>query len=100
MLLFLAQQAPEIGRQPEYDWWYIGLGIGFTIVVVVVILVATILTLAQRIGAQARTGIGAMDELRVATLPVWELQKANSSITRIWRAAEAARGVLRGVLNR
>jgi hypothetical protein len=41
-----------------------------------------------------------MDELRVATLPVWELQKANSSITRIWRAAEAARGVLRGVLNR
>lgn len=97
MLLQLAQAAPEIGREPEYDWWYIGLGIGFTIVVVVVILVATILTLAQRIGAQARTGISAMDELRVATLPVWELQKANTSITAIWRSAERARGIMEGL---
>ena len=97
MLSLLAQAAPQIGPEPEYDWWYIGLGIGFTIVVVVVILVATILTLAQRIGAQARTGISAMDELRVATLPVWELQHANSSITAIWRAAESARGILEGL---
>ncbi len=97
MLLFLAQQAPQIGTGPEYDWWYIGLGVGFTIVVIVVILVATILTQAQRIGGQARTGIGAMAELRVATSPVWELQKANGSITAIWKAAEAARGVLGGL---
>ena len=97
MLLTLAQQGSQIGEQPEYDWWYIGLGIGFTIVVVVVILVATILTQAQRIGTQARTGIGAMDELRVATLPVWELQKANGSVTAIWKAAETARGVLGGL---
>ena len=97
MLPLLAEHLPQIGRGPEYDWWYIGLGIGFTIVVVVVILVATILTLAQRIGGQARTGISAMDELRVATLPVWELQKANSTITAIWKAAQSARGVLRGM---
>ena len=97
MLQFIAQATPQIGREPEYDWWYIGLGIGFTIVVVVVILVATILTLAQRIGTQARTGIGAMDELRVATLPVWELQRANRSITAIWKAAERARGILGGL---
>jgi len=97
MLLFLAQQAPQIDRASEYDWWYVGLGVGFTIVVVVVILVATILTLAQRIGQQARTGIGAMAELRTATSPVWELQKANGSITAIWKAAESARGVLGGM---
>ena len=97
MLLLLADTAPKIGRCPEYDWWYIGLGIGFTIVVVVVILVATILTLAQRIGAQARTGIGAMDELRTATNPVWEIQKTNTTLTAIWRAAESARRVLGGL---
>ncbi len=97
MLPFLAQQAPQIDRASKYDWWYIGLGVGFTIVVIVVILVATILTLAQRIGTQARTGIGAMAELRAATSPVWELQKTNGSITRIWKAAETARGVLGGM---
>jgi hypothetical protein len=69
----------------------VGIGIGFAIVVVVVVVAASILALASRIGAQAREGIVAMDQARVNTLPVWELQKTNVALTGIWRAAEAAR---------
>jgi CHASE1-domain containing sensor protein len=76
--------------------WYVGLGIGFAIVAAVVVLVATILTLASRIGSQARTGIERMDQARATTLPVWEIQKINSSTTAIWKAAESARRLLGG----
>ena len=95
MMMLLAQQE-DVGRSAEHVGWYVGLGIGFLIVVVVVILVATILTLAARIGSQARAGIERMDEARDATLPVWEIQKINSSTTGIWRAAESARRLLGG----
>lgn len=81
----------------DYTGWYAGLGIGFAIVAVVVVFVAIILTLAARIGEQARTGIERMDEARVTTLPVWEIQKLNASATGIWRAAESAREVLVGM---
>ncbi|CAN5499651.1 hypothetical protein BH20ACT19_BH20ACT19_09850 [soil metagenome] len=91
----LAQQT-EVGRSAEHVGWYVGLGIGFVIVAAVVVLVATILTQAARIGSQARTGIERMDVAREVTLPVWEIQKINSSTTAIWKAAEAARRVLGG----
>ena len=94
MLLLLAET--DVGRSTEHVGWYIGLGIGFLVVTIVVVLVATILTLAARIGSQARQGIEAMDEARAATLPVWEIQKVNTSITAIWRAAESARRLLGG----
>ncbi len=88
--------AEQVGRSTEYTGWYVGLTIGFVIVSVVVVLVATILTLAARIGSQARTGMEAMDEARAATLPVWEIQQINASATAIWRAAESARRLLGG----
>ena len=91
----LAQQS-SVGSSAEHVGWYVGLGIGFTIVAVVVVLVALILTSASKIGSQARTGIESMDEARSATLPVWELQKINSSTTAIWRATESARKLLGG----
>ena len=91
----LAQQT-EVGRSAEHVGWYVGLGIGFVIVAAVVVLVATILTQAARIGSQTRTGIERMDVAREVTLPVWEIQKINSSTTAIWKAAEAARRVLGG----
>ena len=94
-MMFLAQQS-DVGKSAEHVGGYVGLGIGFLIVVVVVILVATILTLAARIGSQVRQGMEAMDEARAATLPVWEIQKVNTSITAIWRAAESARRLLGG----
>lgn len=94
MAMLLAQE--EVTRSTEYAGWYVGLGIGFTIVAVVVVLVALILTLAARIGNQARIGIEAMEQARAATSSVWEIQKLNSSTTAIWRAAEAARRLLGG----
>jgi hypothetical protein len=94
-MMLLAQQG-EVSTSAEYVGWYVGIGIGFVVVAVVVVLVATILTLASRIGAQARMGIEAMDEARAATLPVWEIQHINSSTTAIWRAAESARKLLGG----
>lgn len=72
-------------------YWYIGLAIGFAIVVVVVVIAASILASAARIDAQAREGIDAMDEARVNTLPIWEVQTTNSLLTTIWKTAEAAR---------
>jgi len=94
-MMQLAQQT-DVGRSAEHVGWYVGLGIGFAIVAAVVVLVATILTLASRIGSQARTGIERMDQARATTLPVWEIQKINSSTTAIWKAAESARRLLGG----
>ncbi len=91
-MMLLAQQ----GDSTEYVGWYVGLGIGFLIVSVVVVLVALILSLAKRIGIQAKEGIDLMDEARETTLPVWEIQKINGSATAIWRAAESARRLLGG----
>ncbi len=79
-----------------YTGWYVGLVIGFLIVVVVVILVGMILSQAARIGHQALDGIELMDEARDASLPVWDLQVINVSVTSIWRAAENARKLLTG----
>jgi len=89
-------QLAQVSRGADYTGWYVGLAIGFTIVAVVVVLVAMILTLASRIGSQARTGIERMDVARETTLPIWEIQKINSSTTSIWRAAESARKLLGG----
>ncbi len=79
-----------------YTGWYVGIMIGFIIVTVVVILVGMILSQASRIGHQALDGIELMDEARVNTLPVWDLQLANGAITQIWRSAETARKVITG----
>jgi len=92
----MVAQLAQVSRGAEYTGWYVGLGIGFAIVAVVVVLVAMILTFASRIGSQARTGIERMDVARETTLPIWEIQKINSSATAIWRGAESARRLLGG----
>ncbi len=85
-----------VNAAETYTGWYVGLGVGFTIVVVVVILVGMILSQASRIGHQALDGIDLMDEARDASLPVWDLQLINGSVTSIWKAAEGARKTLTG----
>jgi len=95
-MVLIAQVSKRVEGLPtdSNSGWFIGLGIGFAIVAVVVVLVAVILTYAARIGDQARDGIGRMDEARESTLPIWNLQHMNSSITGIWRSAESARHIL------
>ncbi len=95
MLLTAITRSARVPHTPGHNFgWYIGIGIGFAIVVVVVIVAAAILALASRIGAQAREGIDLMDEARMNTVPVWEVQKINVSLTAIWKAAESAREIL------
>ncbi len=92
--MLLAEEPVGPGRGEDYTGWYIGIGVGFLVVIVVVIIVAIILLQAARIGRQALEGIDLMDEARETTLSVWDIQKINTSSTKIWRSAESARRVL------
>ena len=76
--------------------WYVGYAIAAVIITVVVILVGTILGLARRIGVQALDVTAALDEARINTLPLWEVDKVNSGVRSIIRSAETARQVLGG----
>lgn len=89
--------APVPHTPGHNTWWYVGLGIGFGVVVVVVVIAASILALAARIGGQAREGIELMDEARAVTLPVWEIQKTNVTLTAIWKSAESVRESLSAI---
>ena len=76
--------------------WYVGYVIAAVIITVVVILVGMILALARRIGVQAAEVTAALDEARINTLPLWEVDKINSGVRSITRSAEQARQVLGG----
>lgn len=76
--------------------WYVGYAIAAVIITVVVILVGMILGLARRIGVQAQEITSALDEARINTLPLWEVDKINSGVRSIIRSAEQARQVLGG----
>ena len=76
--------------------WYVGYAITAVIITVVVILVGIILALARRIGVQAQEVTAALDEARINTLPLWEVDKINTGVRSIIRSAEQARQVLGG----
>ncbi len=91
--LLLAEHAPG---EPHLFGWYLGLGIGFVVVAIVVVLVASILALATRINGQAQEAIQGLDEARVNSLPLWDVQKVNNSARSVLEAARTARGALGG----
>lgn len=93
---FLAQASTQIARDPRTFGWFLGLGIAFGIIVVVVIVVATILTLARRIGVQAQMAIKELDDGRVHTMALWDVQKTSDGIKGITDGLRAARGALGG----
>jgi hypothetical protein len=66
------------------------------VIAVVVVLVAIILGLARRIGVQAELITQALDEGRVNSLPLWEMEKVNNGVKNISRYAEQARNALGG----
>ena len=86
----------EGGGEAVLTGWYIGYVIALVVITIVVILAAIILGLARRIGVQAEAITAALDEGRVNTLPLWEVDKVNEELRLIIRNAEAARMALGG----
>jgi hypothetical protein len=76
--------------------WYIGFVIALVVITVVVILAGMILGLARRIGVQAEAITVSLDEGRLNTLPLWEVDKVNEELRLIVRNAEQARAALGG----
>ena len=84
------------GGEAVLTGWYIGFVIAVVVIVVVVILAGIILGLARRIGVQAEAITASLDEGRLNTLPLWEVDKVNEELRLIVRDAEAARAALGG----
>lgn len=76
--------------------WYVGYVIGAVVIAIVVVLVSIILGLARRIGVQADQITASLDEARVHTLPLWEVDKVNVALRNITRNAQEARMLLGG----
>ncbi len=76
--------------------WYVGLTIAAVVVAIVVVLVAVILGLARRISVQARAITGALNQGRVNTLALWDIDKVNEGIRLSIRHAQEARASLEG----
>ncbi len=76
--------------------WYVGYVIAAVVITIVVVLVAIILALARRIGVQADAVTGALDQARINTLPLWDVDKVNGGIRSIIRSAQEARTALGG----
>ena len=85
-----------LGAEAVLTGWYIGFVIALVVITVVVILAGMILGLARRIGVQAEAITASLDEGRINTLPLWEVDKVNEDLRLIVRNAEQARAVLGG----
>lgn len=76
--------------------WYVGYVIAAVLITVVVILVAIILGLARRIAVQADIITGDLDQARINTLPLWDVDKVNGGVRSIITSAQEARSALGG----
>ena len=85
-----------LGAGAVLTGWYVGYVIALVVIAAVVVLVAIILGLARRIGVQAEYITQALDEGRINSLPMWEMEKANNGVRNISRYMEQARSALGG----
>jgi hypothetical protein len=76
--------------------WYIGLVLGVVVVIVAAAIVITIVLLANRIAAQARTAVGGVDKVREQTTELAGIARINDSGVRILHSARALRKVAVG----
>lgn len=76
--------------------WYVGYVIALVVITVVVVLVAIILGLARRIGVQAMDAVEGLDQARINTLALWDIDKINGGVRSIIGSAEEARAALEG----
>ena len=74
--------------------WYIGFTLGGVTITVVVILAGTILGEARIIGKQAIAVTESLEEGRLNTLALWDVDLVNRSVIGINRNAAKARAVL------
>jgi hypothetical protein len=74
--------------------WYIGFALAGVTITVVVILVGTILGEARIIARQAVSITESLDESRLNTLALWDVDLINRSVIGINRNAAKARAVL------
>jgi len=74
--------------------WYIGFTLGGVTITVVVILAGTILGEARIIGKQAIAVTESLEESRLNTLALWDVDLVNRSVIGINRNAAKARAVL------
>ena len=80
-----------------YTDWYVGFALSFAVIVVVVVIVGTILTLAARIGDQARDAHIGVDTVRAQTTSLSDgVDRVNDSAVRILHMARALRKVAVG----
>lgn len=91
LLPLLAEHAPG---EPHLFGWWLGLGLGFALVWVVVIVVSAILSRASRIARQAQTILTGLDQGRITTLPLWDIDAVNTSAKAILERVTEAREML------
>ena len=80
----------------QFGGWYLGMAIATVILVVVVGIVASLLTLATRIADQAIVAADHLDDVRVNTLALADVQRINASALGILDAARAGRAAAGG----
>lgn len=90
------QLAEHAQGEPHMFGWYLGLALGFTITWVVVIVVASILSRASRIARQAQEAVTALDQGRITTLPLWDVDSVNKSANAVLERVTEAREALEG----
>jgi hypothetical protein len=76
--------------------WTVGLVLGVLVILIAAAIVITIVRLAQRIAAQARTAVEGVDVVRAQTTKLNDIGQINDSGVRILHSARALRKVAVG----
>jgi hypothetical protein len=76
--------------------WDVGLVLGIVVVLVAAAIVITIVMLARRIAAQARTAVQGVEKVREQTTELAGIARINDSGVRILHSARALRKVAVG----
>jgi hypothetical protein len=76
--------------------WYVGLVLGVVVIAVAAVIVVTIVMLARRIAAQARTSVEGVDVVRAQTEELGGVARINDNGVRILHSARALRKVAVG----
>jgi hypothetical protein len=76
--------------------WWVGLALGVVVIAVAAAIVITIVMLAQRIAAQARTAVEGVGVVRAQTGELGGVARINDSGVRILHSARALRKVAVG----